>query len=267
MQIVASTNVYGDIAAKIAGTRGRVTSIISDPSTDPHSYEANARDQLAVNTADIVIENGGGYDDFMGRLRANAGDSAATVLDVVKISGKRAPAGGQLNEHVWYDFPTMERFTHALVAALAQRDPSSAATFEANGAEFIAGLHRLEASVRQVRAAHHGEAVAITEPVPWYLLEAMGLENRTPAAFSAAVEEGNDVSVALLKQTTDLFARHEVEMLVYNEQTSDPATVQVRKAARANDIPVVPVTETLPAGRTYLSWMTDNVRAIRGALG
>jgi zinc/manganese transport system substrate-binding protein len=72
--VVASTNVYGDIAATIGGDRVDVQSIITSASQDPHSYEASARDRLTVQKADLVIENGGGYDAFIDTLLQDAKD-------------------------------------------------------------------------------------------------------------------------------------------------------------------------------------------------
>ena len=74
IQVVASTNVYGSIAAQIGGDRVDVTSIIESATQDPHSYEATARDRLTVQKADLVIENGGGYDAFVDTLLQDAQD-------------------------------------------------------------------------------------------------------------------------------------------------------------------------------------------------
>ena len=117
-----------------------------------------------------------------------------------------------------------------------------------------------------MKASYAGKGVAITEPVPLYLLEAVGLRNETPPAFSAAVEEGNDVSASVLKQTLDLFSGGKVAALVYNEQTSGPITEAVKKAAQTAGIPVVPVTETLPQGKTYIAWMSENLMNLKQAL-
>ena len=106
----------------------------------------------------------------------------------------------------------------------------------------------------------------MTEPVPLYLLQACGLADRTPAAFSAAIADGSDVPPAVLKQTLDLVQERRVRALVYNEQTAGPVTEQVRRAAEANGVPVVPVTETLPAGRDYVTWMRGNLAAVSAAL-
>jgi zinc/manganese transport system substrate-binding protein len=265
VSVVASTNVYGDIARQIAGDKVGITSVISDPAQDPHSYEADSKTQLALSRARIVIENGGGYDDFMDTMLRGA-HSSATVLNVVSISGRTAPAAGDLNEHLWYDFPTMRRLVDKLLEALSSADAADAATFRTNAATFTRHLAALEATEGQIRAAHAGTGVAVTEPVPLYLLQACGLVNKTPEEFSKAIEEGTDIAPRVLQQTIALFTGKQVTLLAYNQQTAGPETAKVSDAAKANGIAVVPVTETLPAGKDYLAWMTDNLTAVRDAL-
>lgn len=196
--VVASTNVYGDIVRRIGGAKVDVTSIIVDPDQDPHSYEASTQNQLALSKAKVVVENGGGYDDFVDRM-LKSGDSSAMVINAVKVSGKTAPKGGELNEHVWYDFPTVARIADRIAAALGKADPANAAAFTRNADAFKAKLEPLEAKETQIKKAYGGEAVAITEPVPLYMIEASGLRNVTPAEFSEAIEEGDDVSPRTLQ--------------------------------------------------------------------
>ncbi|WP_371402140.1 zinc ABC transporter substrate-binding protein [Kribbella sp. NBC_00662] len=266
VQVVASTNVYGDIVKQIAGDKAEVTSIISDPDQDPHSYEANTQTQLSLSKAKVVIENGGGYDDFMDTMLKSAGNTSAKVLNVVDISGHKAPAGGELNEHVWYDFPTVEKLAAQLATTLSEVDSANSSTYAANAAAFTGKVKQLEATEASIKAAHNGAGAAITEPVPVYLLTACGLVNRTPGEFSEAIEEGTDVPAAVLQETLTLFSAKQVKLLAYNEQTSGPETEKVLAAAKANGIAVVPVTETLPDGKDYLGWMTANLDAIRSAL-
>ncbi|MEU0726496.1 zinc ABC transporter substrate-binding protein [Streptomyces sp. NPDC006140] len=264
--VVASTNVYGDIVRHIGGDRVDVTSIISDPDQDPHSYEADTQNQLALSKAKVVVENGGGYDDFVDRMLKSGHNDSAQVINAVKVSGKTAPKGGELNEHVWYDFPTVAKVTDRIAAALAQADPDGAAGFRKNAAAFKAKLAPLEAKEAQIKKEHGGEGVAITEPVPLYMTEASGLVDKTPPAFSEAIEEGDDVSPRVLQASLALFSGHKVKALVYNEQTSGPQTEKAESAAKAAGVPVVPVTETLPKGKDYLGWMTGNVDALASAL-
>ncbi|MER7661549.1 zinc ABC transporter substrate-binding protein [Streptomyces sp. NPDC096193] len=264
--VVASTNVYGDVVKQIGSDKVDVVSIISDPAQDPHSYEASTRNQLELAKAKVVVENGGGYDDFVGRMLRGSGNSSAEVVDAVDASGKRPAADGAFNEHVWYDLPTMGKVADRIADALAKAAPADGAEFRQNAKTFKDDLAGLQEETKQINSRHAGTPVAVTEPVPLYLTEASGLVNKTPADFSEAVEEGDEVSPQSLRDTLALFTDRQVEVLVYNEQTAGPQTEKVEKAAVDNDIPVVAVTETLPEGEDYVSWMASNIDALKNAL-
>ena len=289
LAVVASTNVYGDIASIVGGDHVDVTSVISDPSQDPHSFEADARTQLAVSKADVVIENGGGYDDFMQTL-LDASGSGAVVVDAVEVSGldaddhdhadetteasesaeaegdDHAHDHGEFNEHVFYDLASMATLATTLADEFGTADEANADAYTAAAASFGEQIADLEAQAASIAEAHAGESVAYTEPVPGYLFDAMGLENVTPEAFSEAIEEGTDVSPAVLSETLQLFSAGSVDLLAYNEQTSSPETEQVEQAATAAGVAIVPVTELLPEGDDYVSWQQSNIDAIKAAL-
>ena len=265
--VVASTNVYGSIVQAVGGDAVQVTSIIDDPDKDPHEYEADVQNQLALSKAAVVVENGGGYDDFVDTM-LKAGSGKATAINAANLSGyDQDPAQGEFNEHMWYDLPTVSKVVDTLAADLGQASPSNAATFTANAQSFKTQLDTLVAKEAAIKKAHAGDGVAITEPVPLYLLDASGLVNKTPEEFSESIEEGTDVAPPVLSETLRLFDDKQVKLLAYNEQTTGPQTEAVLKAAKENGVAVVPVTETLPAGKDYLSWMGDNLQAVSDALG
>lgn len=262
--VVASTDVYGDIASQIGGSAVSVTSILTNPNQDPHSFEADAQTQLAISKAQVIIENGGGYDDYVDTMRSSTSSTAA-LIDAVKLSGITA-SGGELNEHVFYDYPTMVKVGNAIAANLAKERPAKASTFFANAAAFKNKVTALEAETAALKAKYDGEKVSYTEPVPGYLFDAIGLVDVTPGAFSRAVEEGNDVPPAALNDTLKLMRDKSVALLAYNEQASSPETSQVQSAAEKSGVPVVPVTETLPKGTTYETWQQGNIDKITAAL-
>lgn len=272
ISIVASTNVYGDIAASIAGEAAMVTSFITSPAQDPHEYEASARDRLALDDADVVLKNGGGYDPFMDALLAS-GDAKPAVLDAVEISGLAPDEHGRahvegFNEHVWYNFGAMSKVAKAVGDELSELDPGHARDYAANVTAFTKSVDALERAEQRLRATAGGRGAAITEPVPMYLLEAVGLVNRTPHAFSEAIEEGADVSPRVLKETLGLFGGpNDIAVLAYSAQTADATTGQVRDAAKAAGVPVVDFTETLPHGKSYIAWQRDNLDRLAAALG
>lgn len=264
--VVASTDVWGDIAATVGGDHVKVVSIIDDPDKDPHEYQADARNQLAISKASVVIENGGGYDDFVNTMLKSAKSDSRTVLNAVDISGKQASGGGELNEHVWYDFPTVGKVVDKLSASYAKIDPRHAAAYTKNADALKSKLDALETREADLKSKYAGDGASITEPVPLYILDAIGLDNKTPGKFSEAIENDSDVAPTVLKATLELYSSHAVALLAYNEQTTGAQTEAVLKAAKDAGIPVVPMTETLPSGKTYISWMTANLDAIADAL-
>lgn len=286
--VVASTNVYGQIAEEIGGDLVDVTSIVTNESQDPHSFEPSARDQLAVSKADLVIENGGGYDAFIDALIESSG-TEAPVVTAVEYSHDWPENGGHdeesadgaedhahdhgdhehvegFNEHVWYDPHTIAHVAEAIATELGELSPEDAETFTANAEAFSADVEGLEASLDEVAAAHEGDKVFVTEPVPVYLIQAAGLENATPEKFSEAVEEGQDVAPATLLESLALVKGGDVRVVITNTQTGGAETQEIVDEADGLGIPVIAFSETLPEGETYISWMQANVEALSAAL-
>ena len=306
LTVVASTNVYGQIAEEIGGDLVEVTSIVTSDSQDPHSFEPSARDQLAVSEADLIIENGGGYDAYIDALIESSGTDAHVITaaesshdwpeneghaDEETDAEPDATASEQpddhadeeahedeeghdhdhehvegFNEHVWYDPHTVAHVAEEIAAELGELNQAEAEKFTANAEEFAAESEELEASLAEIAVAHQDESVFVTEPVPAYLVAAAGLENVTPEAFSEAVEEGQDVAPATLLESLGLLESGDVRVVITNSQTGGAETDQIVDAAETAGIPVIAFSETLPEGQTYISWMQANVEALSTAL-
>jgi zinc/manganese transport system substrate-binding protein len=266
IQVVASTNVYGSLAKTIGGAQATVTSIIGDASQDPHEYQADARTQLAISRAQVVIENGGGYDDFIDTMLKASGNAKVAVINAVKLSGYDSSIP-DFNEHVFYDYATVGKVVDAIVADFRKADPSHAALFADRGAKLQRKIAALQASELNLSAVTTGVGVAITEPVPNYVLAGIGMKIVTPIAFSEAIDQGTDVPASVLEQTLSTLSSGEAKLLVYNVQTSGPQTDAVLAAAKKAGIPAVPVSETLPPGVDYVTWQRGVLATIAQALG
>lgn len=264
VRIVASTNVYGSIAEYIAGQNAAVVSIIDNPAQDPHSFEAGPRAQLEVSKADVVIVNGGGYDDFMGVLLAGAGNSSAQKITAVEVS-ELGEQSIEQNEHVWYDLSTVYSVAEVLAETLVRIDADHAADYRANFDDFAASLSELRDRVTELKARSGGATVLVTEPVPLYLLSAAGFSDLTPPELRTAIENGNGVPPRVMNSALQLLSGGSVDVLVYNEQTEGPETRQLIDEAAAQRVPAIGVTETIPGDLDYLEWMTETVRALEEA--
>ncbi|WP_375386005.1 metal ABC transporter solute-binding protein, Zn/Mn family [uncultured Microbacterium sp.] len=267
LNVVASTNVYGEILDEIGGDDIDVTSIISSASQDPHEFEASAKDQLTVKNADLIVQNGGGYDSFIQSLITSSGSTAPVIVGAAAESDY--PGEDNLegfNEHVWYDQEAMSVVADEIADELTKLDPDHADDFSTRVAAFKSRLSELRDSLGAIAADHTGEKVFVTEPVPLYLTTAAGIQNATPPEFSEAVEEGQDVPPATLLESLNLVKNKDVQVVIVNAQTGGAETTQIIDAAKAAGVPVLEFSETLPEGQTYISWMQANVKELGDAL-
>ncbi|WP_210479971.1 metal ABC transporter solute-binding protein, Zn/Mn family [Naasia sp. SYSU D00948] len=284
ISLVASTDVWASVAQAVAGDRVEVTAIIDSPDKDPHEYEATARDQLAVSRADLVVENGGGYDPFLHTL-LDASGAEPVVISAVELSGlapEEEHEGEEhdegeahadehehiegFNEHVWYDLGTAGAVAEAVAEELSRLDPAGKGAYAENLAGFRAALAAIEAQLGDLHTQAEGMSALVTEPVPLWLLSAAGFTDATPAEFSEAVEEGSDVAPAVLQDVLTALASGGIALLAYNEQAETSQTERVRETAEAAGIPVVAFTETLPEGEDYVTWMEGNVERVAAAV-
>jgi zinc/manganese transport system substrate-binding protein len=262
VRVVTGTDVWGDVAAQIGGSEVRVTPLINNPAVDPHDYQATLDDAVAVYRAQLIVENGLDYDAFLDRLRTAGHTKGLRVIDVGKLVG----ASKDANPHLWYLPGYVETAARAIEADLIAIDPAHATSFRANLARFLTGEATVTAVINRIRSRFAGEPVAYTEPVPGYLVQAAGLRLGTPAAFSAALQNGTEPSpadsVAFERALTD----RAVRALLYNAQVTDPETDHLRAIAERAGVPVVPVTETLPAGLSFQTWQRGQAEALFAAL-
>ena len=265
VNVVASLNVWGDIARQVGGTHVIVRSIITDPNADPHLYESDARDAASIASASLVIENGLGYDDFVDQLLNADSNSNRKVVTVAKVLDVTASGA---NPHLWYDIPRVHLVARAIAAALSSIDPANKPAFDANAAAFEKSLAPLTAIIDKIRAKYADTPVAYTERVPEYLVNVSGLVNRTPSGFAQSVEDGNEPSPSDTQKMETMLSDRAVKALLYNVQTTSSVTQNTREVARAAGIPTVGVTETLPRSeRNYQSWQLHQLQALLAALG
>ncbi len=226
IKIVASTNVWGDIAYQIAGEEATVTALIDNVNQDPHSFEASARDQLAVQDADIVIMNGGGYDDFVEAL-VEADETPAILINAYNASGD----DDTRNEHIWYSASQVKDVGNVIFSALETVDRNSTSIYESNLAEFEAQIKLIEIRTAQITETWGGAKVFATEPLIYYLLQDTGMVDITPAEFSEAIEEERDVAPAVMLEAQD--AVKQAKFIAVNSSTRTAQIDQVLSDASA----------------------------------
>jgi zinc/manganese transport system substrate-binding protein len=237
---------------------------MSNPNTDPHTFEASASVARLVSGAQLVVQNGVGYDTFMNTIENAAPNASRKVIVVQDLLGLPADTP---NPHLWYKPSTMPAVANAIAADLAALQPAHAAYFKANAAAFISSLTAWDNAIAAFRAKDPNAPVATTEPVADYMLQAAGADNLTPFAFQADIMNGTDPSPQNVTIERSLFTQHKVTAFLYNQQVTDSLTESFVTLAHANGIPVVGVYETMPVpGFDYQSWMLTEVQDLQKAV-
>ena len=264
LRVVAAENFWGSIAAQLGGRQADVVDIIDNPNADPHEYEATASDGRAIAAADLVLVNGIGYDTWATNLVDANPSPHRVVLSVGDLLGV-APGG---NPHRWYNPDDVRLVVSRIVAAYKKLEPTQAAYFAQQEAEFEStALVPYQAAVAQIKARYSGTPIGASESIMAMLAPALGLDLVTPPEFLRAVSAGSDPT-AMDKATVDAQIKdHRIKVYVYNSQNATP-DIQVQIAeAHAAGIPVTTITETMvPATTTWEQWQTAQLLALRDAL-
>jgi zinc/manganese transport system substrate-binding protein len=261
---IGAENEYANVLSQIGGKYVSVSSILNNPNTDPHTFEASASVAEEVANAQLIVQNGVGYDSFMNNIEAAAPNAKRKVIVVQDVLGLPTDTS---NPHLWYKPTTMPAVAKAMVKALDKLAPTHATYFKANLATFDASLQPWLSAIAAFKQHHAHTSVAVTEPVADYLLQAMGVKILTPFVFQADIMNGVDPAPEDVTLEDNLLTKHQVKLFCYNEQVVDALTSSIRQTAVSAHVPVVGVYETMPTpGYTYQSWMLAEVKAIEAAI-
>jgi zinc/manganese transport system substrate-binding protein len=260
---IGAENEYANVLSQIGGRYVHVTAVLDNPNTDPHSFEASPQVAQEISSAQLIVQNGIGYDSWLSKIESATPDPQRKVIVVQHVLGL---PDSTPNPHLWYDPRTMPATAKVMAADLSALQPGHAAYFQANLAKFDRSLTPWLAAIAKFKATYRGSEAATTEPVADYLLEAMGIKNRTPFTFQADIMNGIDPAPQDIALENSFFSHHEVQVFCYNQQVVDSLTTSIRQDALSAGVPVVGVYETMPAGYDYQSWMLAEVHAIQKAV-
>jgi zinc/manganese transport system substrate-binding protein len=262
VKVVAAENFYGDIAEQIGGPNVAVSSIMSNPDQDPHLFEASVSTARDLASAKVVISNGADYDPWMEKLlRAHKAPGRKEIV-VANLVHKKAGD----NPHIWYDPATMVALAKVLAADLSSVDPAHKADYAKGADTFIESLKPLEMKIAEMKKRYAGQPVTASEPVFGYMAEALGLKMHNEQ-FQLAVMNNTEPSASQIAAFETDLKEHKVKVMLYNSQADNVSVKRLVNIAQESKIPIVGVSETEPAGKTYRNWMLEQLDALDKTLG
>jgi zinc/manganese transport system substrate-binding protein len=263
LQVIAGENFWGSIAAQLGGAHVSVTSIVTNPNSDPHEYESSATDARAFATADYVILNGAGYDDWGQKLLAGNPSQGRKVFTVAEVLNKKAGD----NPHFWYNPAWVDRVADRITADYQALDSADSSYFTQQRQAFAIALKPYHDAIARIRSSFNGVPVGSTESIFVYMAQALGVNLISPPEFMQAISEGNDPPAQTVAEFQNQISQHRIKVLVYNTQTSTPITENLKQMATKNGIPMVGISETIePATASFQDWQTKELNSLQAAL-
>lgn len=259
VHVVTSLDSYGEIAQAVLGNQGSVRSVLTNPAIDPHDFEPTASTARLYQQADVIISNGGGYDQWSIRLAQANPD--AKKINVANLYHYRSGD----NEHFWYAPDLTKRLTHQLVRTYSQLVPTKHAYFEQNAHHYLTKVAKLDQLRRELKHSLAGQGVLTTEPVFDLTLQSLNADVLVPE-FGQAIDEGQDPTPTAVQAWRTAIDQGQVKVVIENRQAQGKLVKQAVAYAKQHQVPVVQVTETKWKGKSYIDWQYAQLKQLAKAV-
>lgn len=262
LEVVASLDSYGEMAKAVLGNAGHVVSIIDKPTMDPHEYEPTASVAKQFDTADVIISNGGGFDNWS--INFAKQNDTARHINLASVYHYKDGENGN-NEHFWYKTDVTTRLTQKLAKTYGELIPAKKAYFEKNAKSYQNKAHKLIDWQHNVKQHLKGKKLLATEPVFNNTLLALGAQIED-TNFAQAIEEGDDPTPTDVREWHQLIDQGKIAVVIDNPQSTGKLATQGVDYAKKHHVPVVKARETKPANTTYIDWQINQLKALDEAL-
>ncbi|MGV0815755.1 zinc ABC transporter substrate-binding protein [Mycolicibacterium boenickei] len=279
VNVVVSVDQWGDIVSGLGGDCATVTTVVAGTSVDPHDFEPSPADAAKFQGAQLVVINGGHYDEWAAKLAQSTAPNAV-VISAVSETGEddhdHAHDDGHgehshdhsTNPHAWYNPEAVTGVADTMTEELSQLAPQARDYFAQRRTEFTTSMQPYQQLITDIKTNAGGKRYAATETVFDDMAAAVGLVNKTPAGYQAASSNETDPAPADLDAFLRLLADRGVDVLIYNTQTEGSLPKEIRAAAESAGVPVVDVTETVaPGADSFEAWQVNQLTALAKALG
>jgi len=280
LRVVATYSILGDLVENVGGEKIEVTTLVG-PNGDAHTFEPSPADGVELSEADVVFENGLGFEPWLDDLYESSGSQARRV--VVSRDVEPLPVGeehgrgaeeeeghGEYDPHVWHDVANAMTMVEAIREALVEADPQNAEAYRANAERYLSELEELDAEVTEmVEGVPEERRILFTSHDTFgYFAERHGFEVDT--ALASVSTEASDPSAG---ETAELVAEIEASGVpaVFAENVSNPDVMErIAQEAGAEVAPPL-YTDALgepgSEGGTYVEMERYNAATIAEALG
>lgn len=263
LRVAVSINQWSSIARDIGGDHVELTTILTNPNVDAHGFEPQVADVAALDTADIEMVNGAGYDEWATRSVRKSGE---ILVSAAQSAGVHV---GQ-NPHLWFNAHARTMMARNYTAALTRLRPSARQYFDHRYHQWLVREQKLENRMNALRrtteAGSQPDYVA-SEAVAWYLARDIGLHDITPTGYTQAIQNDSEPAPSDLASFRHLLASHRARLMILNTQEENSMTRSLETAAQQSRTPIIRLTESMPPRYSdLLTWMNSLVTQFEDAV-
>jgi zinc/manganese transport system substrate-binding protein len=285
LQVVASFSILGDLVENVGGEAVAVTTLIG-PGVDAHTYDPAPADLVVLAEADVIFENGLGFEPWLDGFYESTQPPAARVVVTEGITPREAgeehqgeephaeeddaAEHGLFDPHVWHDVANDIVMVGNIRDALAAADPDRAELYEANAAAYIAELEALDASIREQVATLPEErrTLVTSHDNLGYFADAYGF-TILGNVFGSVSTEAGDPSARDIAALVEAIEATGVPA-IFAENVANPDLMESIAAEAGVALAPPLYTDALgppgSPGETYIGMMQSNVTTIVDAL-
>jgi ABC-type Zn uptake system ZnuABC Zn-binding protein ZnuA len=286
LPVVASFSILGDLVQAVGGDAVQVTTLIG-PGIDAHTFDPAPTDLVGLESADVVFENGLGFEPWLDQFFESAQPSGLRV--VVTEGIEVLPAGahgdeasdhtedaeevhehGAFDPHVWLDVANAIVMVENIRDALLAADPPNAALYEANATATIEDFQALDAWIReQVATLPEERRKLVTSHDDFgYFAQAYGFEILGSGFGSVSTEAGDPSARDIATLVGEIEAAG--VPAIFAENVANPDLMASIAAEAGVQLAPTLYTDALgpkgSPGETYEAMMRSNVTTIVASL-
>ena len=271
LRVVATYSILGDWVRKIGGGEIELAVLVG-PEGDAHTYEPTPRDSVELGEADILFENGLGFEVWLDRLFQASNSAARRVVVADPIDPREILVAGsrtEIDPHVWHLPKNALLMVESITAALEEADPDHSSEYRARQKAYVAQLNELDEWITQQAASipDSRRKLVTTHDTFGYLADEYDFE--VISVLGSVSSEVSDPSAAQMAQIIDRI--HSLKIpAIFAENILNPKLT--RKIAEEAGVKIVPTlyTDALgpvgSPGSDYLGMMRFNVNKIAEGL-
>ena len=272
--VVATFSILGDFVREVGGDRIDL-SLLVGPGSDAHVYAPAPGDAKKLAAAKLVVQNGLGFEGWIGRLIKASNTKARIVVATRRVKPIKAPHGAdhghhhdENDPHAWQNVANAKVYITNIRDGLIAVDPAGKEAYSANAAAYLGKLDALEKDVRDAIAKipQANRKVITNHEAFAYMGAAYGLLFIAPQGISTDAAPSAQSVARIIRQI-----RQEKIPAVFVENVADTRLAErIAKESGAKLGGTLYSDQLSPAGGpagTYIDMVRHNIRELTAALG